>query len=288
MADADGSIETFALARAVWPALLAACLALLITPPAAAQQPQPIVAPAPAAPEFLPRYDFHMSIERLMRSQTPQEKLVDQRFSWDSHFGGSFDLVDYVAGRASVLIDYEAVMGSELRPFDPNQGNYTLEASLSGRVNDATEIVAIFHHVSRHISDRPKLFAVAWNELGARLLHRRTIGATTIDVDLEGGRVTQHSYVDYTWLGEGQLQIRHPVNDRVAVFGQGTGRLMAVNGVLVQRGTQRGARIEGGVRLTGKGGALEIFAAYEKRPDADPLDRQSQRWAIAGFRVLNR
>jgi hypothetical protein len=255
---------------------------------AAAQQPQPVVVPAPATPEFFSRYDFHMSIERLMRSLTPQEKLTDERFSWDSHFGGSFDLVDYVYGRASVLVDYEAVMGSELRPFDPNQGNYTLEASLSGRVNEATEIVAIFHHVSRHLSDRPKLFAVAWNELGARLLHHRTVGATTIDLDLEGGHVTQHSYVDYTWLGEGQLQIRHPVNERVGIFAQGTGRLMAVDGVLVQRGTQRGGRVEGGVRLNGKGGAVEIFAAYEKRPDADPLDRQSQRWAIAGFRVLSR
>ena len=33
----------------------------------------------------------------------------------------------------NVLVDYEAMLGSEFRPFDPNQGNYTLEASASVR-----------------------------------------------------------------------------------------------------------------------------------------------------------
>src|SRR6185295_3623027 len=113
-------------------AALAACLTLLATPPATAQQiQQPVAAPAPTGPEFLPRFDFHMSIVRLMRSQTPQQAAVDERFSWDSHFGGSFDIVDYVVGRAAVLVDYQAVMGREYRPFDPNQGNYTLELSAS-------------------------------------------------------------------------------------------------------------------------------------------------------------
>jgi hypothetical protein len=281
MADIDGSLR--------WHAAVAACLTVLVAFPVAAQQiQQPTVAPAPASAEFLPRYDFHMSIERLMRSQTPQQAALDQRFSWDTHFGGSFDLVDYVFGRAAVLVDYQAVLGREYRPFDPNQGNYTLEASLSGRVDDATEIAAIFHHVSRHLSDRPKPFAIAWNELGARLLHRRTVGAATIDLDLEGGRVVQHSYVDYTWIGELNLLVRHPINARVGAFGHGSGQLFAVNDAVLHRGTQGGAVVEAGVRLTGRGGILEIFAGYEKRVDADPLDRQSQRWPIVGFRLLSK
>ena len=287
MADTDGSLDPSSLAQVSRPALLAACLTLLLTLPAAAQQ-QPIVAPAPRIPEFLPRYDFHMSVERLGRSQTPQEALLDQRFSWDSHFGGSFDLLDYVFGRAAVLVDYQAVMGSEYRPFDPNQGNYTLEASLSGRVNHATEIAAIFHHVSRHISDRPKPFAVAWNELGARVLHRRSFGSATADVNLEGGHVVQHSYVDYTWVGELSVLVRRPVNERVGLFGHGTGQFFAVDDSVPQRGTQGGALLEAGVRLNGRGGAVEIFAGYEKRVDADPLDRQPQRWAVVGFRLLSK
>jgi hypothetical protein len=269
-------------------ASVAASLALFTASPTAAQQiQQPIATAAPDKPEFLPRYDFHMSVERLTRSLTPLQQATDKRFSWDSHFGGSFDLVDYVYGRAAVLVDYEAVMGSQYRPFDPNQGNYTLEASVSGRVSDATEVVAIFHHVSRHISDRPKAFAIAWNELGARLLDRRTFGATTLDVDLEGGRVIQHSYVDYSWIGELNALVRRPINGRVGVFGHGSGQLFAVRQTVLRRGTQRGALLEGGVRLTGRGGAMEIFAGYEKRVDADQLDFQPQRWTVVGFRLLS-
>ena len=46
--------------------VLAACLALVFAARAAAQPSQPIVAPAPAAPEFLTRYDFHLTIASLM------------------------------------------------------------------------------------------------------------------------------------------------------------------------------------------------------------------------------
>jgi hypothetical protein len=40
------------------------------------------------------------------------------------------------------------------------------------------------------------------------------------------------------------------------------------------------------VRLLGTGGAIDLFAGYEKVIDADPLDRQARRWAFAGFRLL--
>jgi len=179
-------------------------------------------------------------------------------------------------------------MGSERQPLDTNQGNYTLEGYASGRLGPDTEVEGIFHHVSRHLSDRPKDFAIAYNELGARLLHRLSLGTTTIDVDLEGGRTIQHSYVDYTWIGEGQLLIRHPINDKVGVFAHGHGQTFLVNDAVANRGTQAGGEVEAGVRVTGKGAVLELFAGYEKRVDADPLDRMSQRWGLAGFRLLSR
>ena len=277
-----------ATGRSIVPSILVACLVVAVNAGPVAAEQQPIVAPAPAVPEFLPRFDFHLSVDRLMRSLTPQQKLVDERFSWDSHFGGSFDLVDYVVGRATVTIDYEAVMGSQYRPFDPNQGNYILEASLSGRVNETAEGGVIFHHVSRHLSDRPKTFAVAWNMLGGRFLRRVDAGGTTLDVVLEGGRVVQHSFVDYTWLGEGNLLLRHPLSSSVGVFAHGTGQVFAVNETVVLRGTQAGGRIEAGIRLKGRGAAMEIFGGYEKRVDAYPLDRVPQRWGVAGLRLLSR
>ena len=306
MADTDGSLNaglkpctspvTLApgarlinVVRAFGPAMLVACLTLIVAVPVAAQTQQPVIAPPPATPEFLSRYDFHLSAAALLVSTpTPAPTVPDQRFSWDTHFGGSFDVVDYLVGRTAVMIDYQAVLGDEFRPFDPNQGNYTLEASSSARVNDTLEIVGVFHHVSRHLSDRPKREAIAWNVLGGRVLKRLTIAGTTVDGALDFGHTAQHAYVDYTWIGELNLLIRRPVSDRVGVFAHGTGQLFAVDGTVADRGTQVGGLVEAGVRLNGKAGALELFAGYEKRIDADPFDRQPQHWGLAGFRILSR
>jgi hypothetical protein len=277
------------VAQAFKPAALAILFSLALTVGAAAQSTQPIVAPAPASPEFLSRYDFHLSIARLITSTpTPLPSTPNEQFSWDSHYGGSFDFADLVVARLGVALDYQAVMGSEYRPFDPNQANYTLEGFISARVAPDTEVAGIFHHVSRHLSDRPKPFAVAYNEVGARVMRRQTFGATTLDIDLEGGRAVQHSYVDYTWLGELQLLVRHPVSERLGVFAHGSGQAFAVDELVAKRGAQAGVLLEAGVRVNGRAGALEIFAGYEKRVDADPLDRLSQRWGLVGFRLLSK
>ena len=277
------------VAQAFKPAILAACFVLAFAASAVAQQPQPVVAPAPPAPTYLARYDFHMSIASLMTSTaTPPPVVPDERFSWDAHFGGSFDIVDFTFVRLGVAADYQTVMGSEYRSFDPNQGNYTLDGVVSFRVNADTEVAGLFHHVSRHLSDRPKPFAVAYNEVGARVMGRRSLWATTVDVDVEGGRAVQHSYVDYTWLAQGHVLLRHPVNARVGLFAHGSGQVFAVDETVAGRGTQAGGLIEAGVRLIGRAGALEIFAGYEKRVDADPLDRLPRRWGLAGFRLLSR
>ena len=163
-------------------AALAACV-LMFSAPRVSAQTHPLFAPAPAAPDLLSRYDFHLSASALNTDLPP--------FKWETHFGGDIDVFDYVKGRTSILADLEAVLGDEFRPFDPNQNNYTLEASTSARI-DTTEVAAMFHHVSRHLSDRPKRFAVAWNVLGARVLKRFSPEAYTIDVVAIGGKIVQH------------------------------------------------------------------------------------------------
>ncbi len=265
-------------------ALFVACFVLMLAATAAAQQP--VVAPAPSEPEFFSRYDFHLNAAGLATSLPA----TDQRFAWDTHFGGSLDLVDYLVGRAGVVLDYEAVLGSEFRPFDPNQGNYTLEGFVTGRLSGTTEIAGFFHHVSRHLSDRSKLkeIPVAWNELGGRILHRATLGSVTVDADLEGGFTVEHAYVDYTWQGEAHVLVRRPLNDHVGVFAHGAGQLFAVDGSVPNRGAQTGGLVEAGLRLNGRAGALELFAGFEKRVDAYPVGRQSQHWGLAGFRLLSR
>ena len=103
MPDAVGSVRRRAA--------LLACLILAVAGSAAAQEPLPN---PPARPEFLSRYDFLILLAGL--------DISDNRFSWDAHISGDLDVVDYVVGRASVLADYEVVMGNEQQLFDPNQG----------------------------------------------------------------------------------------------------------------------------------------------------------------------
>ena len=180
------------------------------------------------------------------------------------------------------------MLGSEFQPFDPYQGNYTLEASGSVRIGVNTEVVGIFHHVSRHLSDRAKKVPIAWNVLGGRVLHRIGFGRSTVDLDIEGGRTVEHAYADYTWLAESHILMRHAFSDRTASFARMAGQVFAVDGTVPLRRTQSGGLVEGGLRFNGKGGALELFAGIEKRVDADPFDRQPQHWAYAGFRLLSR
>jgi hypothetical protein len=276
-----------AAGRPLIPIVLAS-LSLFAAAGTAGAQQQPVATPAPDKPEFLSRFDFHMTIDRLMRSQTAQEQLVDRRFSWDMHYGGEFDLVDYVRGRATITADYQAVLGNEFRPFDPNQANYALEAALSARASDRTEIAGFFHHVSRHISDRPKPFAVAFNLLGARFLHHGERGKTTFDVTLDGSGVVARSFVDYLGITGGQFQVRHPFNAHTGMFLHAEGQLILVDKDQLGRSQQAGARVEAGIRLNGRGGVMELFAGYETRPDAHPLERISQRWGLVGLRLLSR
>jgi hypothetical protein len=257
-------------------------LLFLIAAPAAAQIPQPVVLPSTGA-DFLSHYDFWLTAAALA--------IDNEQFSWDTHFGGALDIADYVAGRTSIRIDYQAILGDEFRAFDPNQGNYTLEASSSVRIDNRTEVVGIFHHVSRHLSDRAKRPAIAWNEAGVRILRHDAIGTVTVDADLEGGAVVQHSTVDYRWIGELNLVVRGPLSPRVGAFLQGSAQIIGVDDTVDPkhpRGTQVGGLGEAGLRFNGRGAALELFAGFEQRVDADPLVAGSQHWGLAGFRLLSR
>jgi hypothetical protein len=253
---------------------------------------QPVIAEPPAGAEFFSRSDFHLNAAWLGASTvTPSTNLTaeQQRFVWDTFWGGSVDVLDYVDGRLAVIIDYEAVLGSEFQPFDPNQGNYTLEGSGSARLGPNAELVGIFHHVSRHLSDRAKShLPVAYNELGARYLQRVGVGGSTVDVDLEGGRTVERAYVDYTWLADLNVLARTPLTPRLGLFAHVAGHLVGVDASVAHRDRQSGGMFEAGVRINGRGGAMELFAGAEKRLDAYPLDRQPEHWFLAGFRLLSR
>jgi hypothetical protein len=248
--------------------------------PAAAQQPgpQPLAAPSDA-PEFLTRYDFQLSGVALA--------IDDKRFSWDTHFGGALDVIDYGIGRASIVADYEAVLGDELRAFDPNQARYTLETSCSAWAG-ATEIAFVLHHVSRHLSDRPNRTAIAWNVLGARVMRKLSVGGTTLAVRAGAGRLIAHALVDYSWTADLDVVVRHRFNERVGLYARGSGEVFSIDAASSNRNTQESGRLEGGVRVNGRAAAMELFAGYERRADADPFERLPLHWALAGFRLVNK
>src|SRR5215470_3555029 len=181
MPDAPGSLMRQA-ATVACRCLLAITILIGGAVIASAQQPgpQPLVGPDPEF-GFLSRYDFQLEINVLSGND-------GREFRWDSHFGGEFDLINYLKGRLSIVADYEAVLGSELRPFDPNQGIYILEPSASWFVGN-NEFAFSFHHVSRHLSDRPKNFAIAYNAAEGRYLRKFVLPHdATVAVRASAGR----------------------------------------------------------------------------------------------------
>jgi hypothetical protein len=258
----------------------ASALVLLgvLSRPAAAQLPF-TMAEAPATPQFLSRFDFHMAAARL--SDT------DPRFSWDTHWAGDFDVVDYVHGRISFLADYEALLGSEFRPFDPYQSNYTLEAMGSIRAGK-TEFVGVLNHLSRHLGDRYKRIAIAENSLGVRVMRQITRQSSTVELRGDVRKVTARAYLDYTWYVNGDVTVRRTVSPRVDVYARGFGQVITVDRTVIGRDAQGGGRAEAGVQVSGTGGRLQVFGGFERMTDADQLDRLPRQWAFAGFRLLGR
>jgi hypothetical protein len=267
--------------------ILAVILILFcFTLPAFAQQsgPQPLDGPDSSF-GFFSRYDFQLAANVLSGDDGRQ-------FRWDTHFGGEFDIFNYVKGRATIVTDYEAVLGSELRPFDPNQGIYILEPAASWFVG-RNEVAFVFHHVSRHLSDRPKTYSIAYNIIEGRYLRKfEPANSTSVAVRTSVGKLAQHSQVDYTWTMDWDVTVRHPMNPHLEVYGRTTGEMFgidpAVRATPGRDGVQHTTRLEAGTRIAGKKADLELFVGAEHRLDASAIDFVPVSWAIAGFRIASK
>ncbi len=210
----------------------------------------------------------------------------DERFSWDTHFGGDMDIVDYVGGRVNVLVDYEAMLGSEYRPFDPNQGNYTLEASGSVRARR--------HGNRRRVPPRvapPQRPAEAVRggvqrvrRARAAALRRRPARRWTSGPTAR--TVVQQSYVDYPWTGRAlDLLVRRPINKVAGVFARG-------DGVAVRHRCRRSGRAtdSGAARSRpgcGSTGGLARSSCLPATSGAWTPIRSTccpMQWGFAGFR----
>jgi hypothetical protein len=210
----------------------------------------------------------------------------DERFNWDARFGGDIDLVDYGSGRVNFLADYQVILGEQRRSFDPNQGNYLLAGSVSHRFA-GLEAAAVFHHESHHLSDREKEQAVDWNMLGGRVLKVVPVRRGHIDTQADMRWVIKKSYVDYDSEFAGEARAVLPIDQRFSAIADGSLRFVGVDDSQ-DRGTQTGFRVEGGIRIEGRGAAVELFVAGERRVDPYPLEFGTAQWLTAGFRLLGR
>ena len=229
--------------------------------------------------EFFPSTRFFMGAEHLSTDSV--------HYKWRADFHGDVDLASWAhGGRANFLTNYEVVLGNDFRRFDPEQGNYQIDGSVSQQVR-GVEVSAVFHHLSRHLSDRGKRQAVDWNTWGVRA--KRTFARGPIAVTLQGDfrDVIAKSFVDYRNETEGRANLTYQWRPRIGFMSNTRLRVVGVDGT-GNRSTQTEARTEGGVRLGGPGGALELYLAGERRIDPDLLTLGGRSWFAAGFRLRSR
>jgi hypothetical protein len=100
-------------------------------------------------------------------------------------------------------------------------------------------------------------------------------------------RAIQKSNVDYDWEANAGADLRFDVRQHVSIIYGANARFVGVDGT-AGRGRQTGGRVEGGLRLEGERGAIELVVAAEHRIDAYPLDAASLSWVSAGFRFVSR
>jgi hypothetical protein len=258
-----------------WRVVLALVLSVVSAGAQTLPSPQVQGRPGESTVAFLPRFDFRVSMEHLF-SEEP-------RYVWDANFGGDIDLVVIGRTRATFVANYQTILGSEFRAFDPNQGNYMLEGSVSTRAR-TIEVAGVFHHVSRHLSDRPKRFPVDWNMVGGRIRGAGRLDSVEYEARADLRGVIQHTFVDYRWELDTEAGARVALRPRVALMAAGAWRVIGVDGSRA-RGTQHGFRGEGGVRLAGGRAMLDLFVAAERRVDPYQLEFSTVRWLTAGFRI---
>ena len=237
------------------------------------------VLPATAAhaQELLPRFDFHLEARYLTSA--------DPRFNWTFDFGADIDVARWQRSRAVFRADYEALAGEQFRRFDVNQSNYLLEGGILFRVA-GMEIGPIWHHVSRHLSDRAKRFPIDWNMLAARAAGAWDTGATRFGVELDARKTVTNIFVDYDWEVEATARTITRLTTRYAFVGSGGLRIVAVDGSR-ERGTQAGGRADAGLRLSGRAASAELFAGVERRIDPYALEFATATWFLAGLRLTS-
>ena len=227
---------------------------------------------------FLPSYHFHLNMAHLS-SDSP-------RYIWDANYGGELGIVAYGRTQVTFVANFQAVLGEEFHPFDPNQGNYILDGVLSTRFK-GLYVAGVFHHLSRHLADRPKEPPVDWNMVGGRVGTQFTRGGTDVEArfDLLGSILKTN--VDYDWEMHAGALVHHRVYGTFGLIGAGQLRYIGTSD-LFNRGNQTGGRGEGGFRVSGRAVTVELYLALERVIDPYPTEHGTASYASVGMRLLSR
>jgi hypothetical protein len=230
------------------------------------------------ADEWFPRFDFHLDGQYVASP--------DPRFNWMFDFGGDADVWRRGRGRAIFIANYEAMAGEQFRRFDVNAGNYLLEGALLFEVA-GIEIGPVWHHVSRHLSDRPKRFPVDWNMIALRAQDSRASGALTSGWRADARATVTNAFVDYQWELEAGGDVGYKVTRRFGLTAATSWRVVGTDASR-GRGTQFEGRIEAAIRMEGPAAAAELFVGAERRLDPYPVEFDTASWFLTGFRLKSR
>jgi hypothetical protein len=222
--------------------------------------------------EWLPEVSVHLKAGRYLPAETA--------FGWTGWVGAGAGLLKLREATAYFSADIETIIGNELRGFDANQANWHLEAGLKLRAGDAY-VVPFFHHVSRHLVDRPKTQAVDWNLLGLRVSAAR--GGVRAAASL--GHTVQRSLVGYGWEARVLAEARAPrrgggpyLRGELRFVSAGSGTQPPGDGFVDLHG-------EAGLRGVREGRSFDLFVAWERRNDVFVEQPGARTRALAGFRI---
>lgn len=237
-----------------------------------------LLAAVPAAgAEILPEVSAHLRAARYVPARTD--------FHWQGWIGAGASLARFGGTDVYFTADVETIIGDSLRAFEANQANYHLEAGVRHRIGDATATV-FFHHVSRHYVDRPKLQAVDWNLLGARLAWPVQAGDRPVRVTASLGHTTLASLVGYRWEATAEIDAEPARVGAAALFVRANARAVTVDpDPALDRGGFVDAAVEGGPRWRQDARTLDLFASLERRNDVFLEAPGRMDRALLGFRI---
>jgi len=205
-------------------------------------------------------------------------------FEWTAWAGAEAGLLGIGPTTFYLTTDFQTVLGSEKRTFDPNQVAYHLEPGLQTTVGPA-QVALFFHHVSRHLVDRSTDISVSWNILGASVTAPLPGGAPG-HFSASVGRATQSAHVKYRWELTASLEAEPLRRPSGGLYVFSSARLVTTRPTEVHpRDRFLDLLVEAGIRLRRAGRGIEVYAAFERRNDALVLEAAVRERALFGLRL---